>query len=763
MSEWILSGGTCKYVAMELYIKEQSQSIEGNTTQLYWELRGWYTTTDASYWYSDTQNDISVTINGDTVLSRAYTSGIRVSIGTDHPESSKLIIASGTKTVQHSNDGSKSCSITWSFVTHWNPSVYTWGASKTLTLTTIPRASQPSCVTWPETTQSVGDMGSTITIYMNSKASAFRHVVRYAFGSRSGVIAAQVQNECVWEIPLDLAKEIPSAPSGTGHIYVDTYTDSSGQTLIGTKSVAFVVSVPESIVPTLSVEVSEAASIPSALSGMYIQGKSRLKVKSTATGQYEATIKSYLVEAEGKEYTGSGVTTETISGSGTVDIKVTVTDSRGRTTAKTVSVTVTAYSAPKLTSVTAYRCRSAEDATEDKDGEYICVKPKGSITSLGSKNAKTCTVYYKKSSASSYSSVSLTMGDYKLDSEYVIFSAEAAYGYAVYADLRDSFSSVKSFAPDVLSAFAFIDILLDEETETEVVGVAVGKQAETEGAADIGWDLITRKKLELRTAKEVYELAAVMSHGSLKRREYRHDANGTKAYYLIASATLNANYQNAILNLLITRTHPIGSTKADILNVAVRRNDGAGIAESKIAWATPHVSDGSQWHLVIDGAKAYVYLEVSGQYYTFDVQAVTNSGRVESEGNPWALTESDSTGVSSLPSGTDIKASAYDTGWTDITLSSGVAAVSYVGAKVRRIGSMVNVRFGVTGATAAFQVLGTIPAGYRPPQEINVGARYYNKLDIAVAIEDTGEIKCLASNVSYDSSALLAFNTTYFI
>lgn len=61
-----------------------------------------------------------------------------------------------------------------------------------------------------------------------------------------------------------------------------------------------------------------------------------------------------------------------------------------------------------------------------------------------------------------------------------------------------------------------------------------------------------------------------------------------------------------------------------------------------------------------------------------------------------------------------------DSGWVNITLGSGITAVSYIGARVRKIGSMVNVVMGVTGATAAFQTLGTLAQGYRPTKEINL-------------------------------------------
>lgn len=107
-----------------------------------------------------------------------------------------------------------------------------------------------------------------------------------------------------------------------------------------------------------------------------------------------------------------------------------------------------------------------------------------------------------------------------------------------------------------------------------------------------------------------------------------------------------------------------------------------------------------------------------------------------------------------------------DSGWVNITLSSGITAVSYIGARVRKIGNIVNVVMGVTGATAAFQTLGTLAQGYRPSKEINLAARYYNSPTTAIAIGTDGTIKLLqtaSGGSSYDASGAISFSITYFI
>ena len=107
-----------------------------------------------------------------------------------------------------------------------------------------------------------------------------------------------------------------------------------------------------------------------------------------------------------------------------------------------------------------------------------------------------------------------------------------------------------------------------------------------------------------------------------------------------------------------------------------------------------------------------------------------------------------------------------DSGWVNITLGSGITAVSYIGARVRKIGNIVNVVMGVTGATAAFQTLGTLAQGYRPSKEINLAARYYNSPTTAISIGTDGTIKVLqtaSGGSSYDASGAISFSITYFI
>ena len=107
-----------------------------------------------------------------------------------------------------------------------------------------------------------------------------------------------------------------------------------------------------------------------------------------------------------------------------------------------------------------------------------------------------------------------------------------------------------------------------------------------------------------------------------------------------------------------------------------------------------------------------------------------------------------------------------DSGWVNITLASGLSAISYIGARVRKIGNVVNIIMGVTGATAAFQTLGTLASSYRPQREVSFAARYYNSPNAGISIGTDGSIKLLATSsggTTYASAGAISFTVTYFV
>ena len=195
----------------------QSQSVANNTTTIAWTLKG-AGTASSSYYYA---GSISLTINGSTTT--YWSDRQKLYDGT--------VVASGTKTISHNADGTKSFSASCS------ASIYTYAVDKTgsgsWSLTTIPRASTPSLPN-PST------MGTTVTINTNRASSSFTHTLELTFGGNTTTLATDVGASYSWTIP-DWSSRVANALSGEASLKCTTYN--SG-TSIGEKTITFTLNIP---------------------------------------------------------------------------------------------------------------------------------------------------------------------------------------------------------------------------------------------------------------------------------------------------------------------------------------------------------------------------------------------------------------------------------------------------------------------------------------------------------------------------------------
>lgn len=387
-------------------------------------------------------------------------------------------------TITHNSDGTKSVKITGSYNISatlsgvWTPSIV---AEATVTLDTIPRTSSFSV------SKTTADMGTSVTFTVTRASTAFTHKLVLTWGGKTSNIATGVGTSATWAIPLSLANDLPKNTSSGCYITCITY---NGSTEIGRKQISMTLTVPTSVKPSISsVTVSEAASGLATKFGAYIQGKSKLKVVTAASGAYSSTITSYAVKILNKTYTGSTITSDLITSSGSVSVVVTVTDSRGRTASTTKTVTVTAYTDPKITAFTAQRCNS--DGTLNDTGEYVKLTFALSITSLSSKNDKSYTIGYKVKGGESFTT--LTSGSsYSLNTTYVstiVFNGDNSYDFLI--TVKDYFKTV-TLAAELSTAFTLMDF------HASGTGMAVGKVSENADLFEVALDATFTKALRAK-------------------------------------------------------------------------------------------------------------------------------------------------------------------------------------------------------------------------------------------------------------------------
>ena len=439
-------------IKYKITITQNSQSVANNTSNVTVSVRVYRTNTGYTTYGSGT---VYCTING-TQYTEAITSSDKIT-------SSGIVLFSKTLNIAHSADGSKTLA-TSARITHDQFSSSSQSYSQKLT--TIPRATTPTL------SSSSVNMGASITINMARASSSFDHTLTYKFGSATGTIGSDLGTSKAWTVPLSLASQIPNGTSGTCTITCKTY---NGSTLIGTKTVSFTAKVPSSVVPSISAQtISEAVSGLAAQFGGYVQNKSKLKVAITAAGSYSSTIKTYSTTIAGKSYSGSSVTSGVLTASGTVTVKTTVTDSRGRTASKSTNVTVLAYTAPKITKFSAARTDAG-----------VAVTMNFSITSLNEKNLKQYKLEYKP----------------KTSDDYTVLASGSVYTYNDTQTFADSFSTeasydlrltVTDYFGENAAATAYAEIptaftLLDFNASGK--GIAFGKVSEIENQMEIDMDL----------------------------------------------------------------------------------------------------------------------------------------------------------------------------------------------------------------------------------------------------------------------------------
>ena len=349
---------------LNVYVEQGSQSITANTSTVNWRMT---VSRTGAYYTHNHQGDSTLSLNLDG-------SNVHYSYPNWETSGEEYTLASGSSTISHNADGTKTLPISCTF----NPNNGLHGTitvSASLSLTTIPRSSSVSV--------SAGVIGSAVTININRQSSSFKHTVRYAWAGKSGTIATNVDTSTTWTIPLDFANDIPNSASGTGTIYVDTY---SGSTKTGTQSTTLTASVPANVKPTFAgVSLSDLNSAAQNLipnPETFIQVISNIKVAfNGAVGSYGSSITGYYAEIIGKNQSTSsnGGSLGIMNYHGTIKIRTSVSDSRGRwSDTKEVSVTVLEYFAPALSFSIARTGSTSSTLTATRNAKIASLTVSGS-------------------------------------------------------------------------------------------------------------------------------------------------------------------------------------------------------------------------------------------------------------------------------------------------------------------------------------------------------------------------------------------------
>lgn len=450
-------------VSIGLSLQTAGRNIAENTTDLQVTL--------TAYWSSGTYNHTSpegtVTVDGTAYPFHGGFNGGRSNTGSE-------VIFTRTVPVKHAPDGTKTVTVT---ADYWRGT----HASKVMALPRIPRSSG---LTVPD-----GTLGSSLSLAITTASADFRHVLRYRLGTYSGTIGENLPGgECRWTVPLDLARALPEAVSGTCTYTLETY---AGGEQVGSTSAEAQLFVPDSVGLTLQdgwlqLEPLTTLRSKAAIAG-YIQGKSRVRGtvhRAYITGEnaYGATVSAISFRLEGKVYAES-LESQVLIGSGTVPLTATVTDSRGRSQSREFSLSVMAYAAPRLRDAEIFRCDAW--GSPDPGGYYVSVEAGAVVSGLNGQNSGRLTVSLRTPQSSFGPETDLQSGVPRILGEGRLLPTQT---YELRITLTDSLGSSATLTETVPTDRVFF------HGRPGGKGAAFGKYAEEDGLLDIDWALKVRGK-----------------------------------------------------------------------------------------------------------------------------------------------------------------------------------------------------------------------------------------------------------------------------
>jgi hypothetical protein len=479
-----INGSTATYWTFKLEVTEGAVNVENNTSPLTVKAYiGRGASAGGSYMYGASIS-CPVAVTSCPRQTITYKNAARVDIA----QGAWLHIGTVTFDVPHNEDGSKTVTVSASFTNNISPS--SGSASGSMTLTTIPRASQPSCVTWPEHTQNVGEFGDTISIHMNRKSDRFVHDVRFKFGDLEEDIAGNVETGLSWRIPLSLMNRIPNDTKGSGTIFVKTYaypdnTYTGERTYVGEKSCGFTATVPASVKPSVSATLEDIESIDD-IYGSPVVTLSKIKVTTKVTPAYKSPIKSTRITIDGVTYAADTVTTDFLRNKGASKVLVTVTDQRERTGEWEYTMNVLDYTRPQILMLAVHRTNG--DWEENDQGDHVSVTFSAQVSPMSNKNIADYTLQYKKTTEGedAWQTIDLSEVDnnFTLYNYAVLFAADVASSYDVKLTVADRHDPPVTRSTSASTAFSLMD------WHSSGTGIAFGKVAEHENTMDIGLQML---------------------------------------------------------------------------------------------------------------------------------------------------------------------------------------------------------------------------------------------------------------------------------
>lgn len=416
----------------------------------------------------------SLTMNGETITGSKY-----LEILTSYKQ-----IGSFTRTIEHNNDGSKSFDITGSVWLSSNSSSDYYNKKSsvdtTMTFPTFPRASSI-------TSAANVTLDDKCSIKWIPLSSSFSYKIKLSCGGitweTDDYISPGSTSEYTFSRTMSVsywASAIPDSYTGTCNAVLYTYRTKSEDSLIGSHSTSFVITLSKTITPIISVGVPNKVDAWTGPSGAVycIQGKSKCQLSASFQAGQGSRIKSWSVEGEGISKSGSGngkldaEETGVLTKSGTIRYQAKATDGRCTVTKNFPPFIVEPYAAPTL---------SISAARIDNDGSKVKFTYKASCSSVNGENKLVTLKIYNKESTKDEWGITKKLDLTGLDSNsinnnIILNNYDATLSYDFKAIVTDAcgtnydITSVAAYA-SIPSEFRILNI------NAKKTGISFGKMA----------------------------------------------------------------------------------------------------------------------------------------------------------------------------------------------------------------------------------------------------------------------------------------------
>ena len=304
------------------------------------------------------------------------------------------------------------------------------------------------------TTLADATIGTATSVIWTPLDATFKYKITFSCGDWSYTTDFIVPNQLTpytysYTIPMAVCNELPNAAQGTLTASLTTYTADDVQIGVANSKTA-VLTVPSSVVPVISSVTLEEGTLSGY--GVFVKSLSTVKATVSAAGAYGSTVAGIMVKVVNNTYeaNSSGVAvSEILQTFGSISVITTVTDSRGRVTTDTKTITVYDYFQPSI------RMELAINSATN----VVTTTVTGSIAPVNNLNAKSLVIQRKRLSddtVTTYTVNPLSAYDYSVTwTQTVADIGTESYEYtAIVTDTKQSVSTVQQTAVICISRLA---------------------------------------------------------------------------------------------------------------------------------------------------------------------------------------------------------------------------------------------------------------------------------------------------------------------